>query len=799
MTSSLTSFYRSLARHRVFAALNIGGLALGVGTFLVLFLYVRFEASYDWATPDWRQIWVVQRTMRIPGVPAVAIPSRPEMLAQFLGEFPGAEGVRVISDDVAVRAGLAATPERMALVDPGYFTLFPYPIVAGDPAATLGRPDGAVVTASVARAFLGDTAAIGRTLAVMRDGRAGVYRVGAVIADLPAATTYQHDIFVPLPPGEFKDHSKRGLTTFLRFASPATAATRAEGMPGFVAQHPDPNFSAPDAPKVDTKLAPLASLHLAEPRDRAVVAGLGAVGLLALFVAIINYVNLATARAGLRAREVAIRKVAGGTRVQLARQFLGEAIAAAALATLIGLALAELALPLVNAAGGTSLDIAYWGGASILWPALGLTLGVGLIAGAYPALALSRFQPAAVLASARAPMGSRKGALLRRTLVIIQFSVATALMIATGVLAAQTRHLQASDLGFRRANLVMAPSFADPALDDSQRRAIVAAIAALPGIAAVGTAAVMPTGGSFGIGPMHRTGASGPGPMVTQDEVGPGFFTTYGARLIAGRLFDSRRFALDDAAGAGATRPVNLVLNRSAIAQLGFASPAAAIGQTLRIEDHGPGMIVGVIADMRFRSPRDPVDAQAYFLKTERLFAPVFAARFTGDDPRSVIAAITAAWRRIAPAAPARVTTVDRTLYESFYRADARRSRLFIAGATLAALIGCLGLYGLAASDTARRVREIGIRKTLGATTQEVLGLLVGQFLGPVLLANLIAWPLAFVAMRQWLAGFDDRIALSPWFFVGASVATLLISILTVVGHAWRVARAEPARALRYE
>ncbi|MFZ5795052.1 MAG: ABC transporter permease, partial [Pseudomonadota bacterium] len=178
--------------------------------------------------------------------------------------------------------------------------------------------------------------------------------------------------------------------------------------------------------------------------------------------------------------------------------------------------------------------------------------------------------------------------------------------------------------------------------------------------------------------------------------------------------------------------------------------------------------------------------------------SPIAAVRYSGD-PKAMTAALETAWKRVAPGVPFRARSVEDNLFARYYKADAQRSRLFTIGAVLAILIGCIGLYGLAAFDTARRVKEIGIRKTLGASTAEVLRLLIVQFMRPVLLANLVAWPLAFVAMQRWLGGFDDRIALSPLFFVGATLIAVLIAAATVFGQAWRVARAEPARALRHE
>lgn len=798
MPSALLTLYRSLTRHRLYAILNIGGLALGIAVFLVLFLFVRFETGYDRALPGWERIWVVKRSMQFPGSPEMVIPSPPDLLGQIRRDWPEVDGARMLAADVPVQNGMALVTEKVAWVDRDYFSLFPLQAIAGDAAAALSTPDGMAITNRVAETYFGKASPIGRTLTLIVDGKPTPFRIGAVIADPPAASFYRNAIFLALPRSGQASAGPNGLlTTFVRFPNALTASRRGPGFAALARRHPDSSFVglAPDV--LRQSLIPLPSLHLANPRDGIVVGTLGMVGVLALMIAVVNYVNLATASAALRAREVAIRKVVGATRKALVGQFIGEAMATAVAAGLIGLALTELALPMVNVAGGTSLSVAYFGSDSILPPLALLIVGVGIVAGAYPAFVLSRFQPAAVLASVRAPGGQRAGALLRRAMVVIQFAIATALMIGTGVLVAQTRHLKSSDLGFDRAGLIAVP-MGDRALDDSQRRAFVANVARLPGVVAQAQSAIAPAGGSFSIGPMHRDGATGPDPTIVHADIARGFFTTYGARLVAGRFLDSQRHP-SDAVDPASPRPRSVVLNRRAVGLLGFDDPTNAIGVTISDGDERAATIIGVIGDMRFSSPRDPVEPLAYFEHDRDLFSAVLTVRHLPGAGRAILAAMEADWRRIAPAAPFKALPVDQQLYESFYRADEQRMRLFMIGAVLAVIIGCIGLYGLTAFDTARRLKEIGIRKALGASTAEILRMLIGQFLRPVLIANIIAVPVAYGVTREWLAGFDDRVALSPWLFVAAIMLTAGIAVATIAGEAWRLARSEPARALRYE
>ncbi|SFJ07610.1 putative ABC transport system permease protein [Sphingomonas sp. NFR04] len=789
------ALYRSFTRHKLFTLVNIGGLALGIAVFLILYLFVRYETSFDHEVPGWDRTWIVERKLQFPGANQVNIPSRREMLAQLQAEHAGLQGARLLPGDAALQLGTGSTQTTVGQVDANFFRLFPFPVVAGDPTATLATPDGAVITERLAQTYLPGGSAVGRMLKLTLGGKPRLVRVGAVVR-LSKAMTQPGDIFLRLPAdADLFAKGSQGLQTLLRI-DPAEAGALQQRVAGFDQRHPDPSFaSAPKGIRVETGLIPLGALHLRAARDRIVVATLGLVGLLALLVAIGNYVNLTTARAGLRAREVAMRKTLGATRGALIGQFLAESIATTALAALLGLAVVEVALPMVNAIGGTDLHLRYWGSGTILPALLALILGVGLIAGAYPAFVLSRFRPAAVLASAGATGGGRSGRVLRATLVVLQFAIAIVLMIGTGVLLAQVHHTQTADLGFQRHGLAMLSSFGDPGLDAAQRHDIAAAVAALPGVTGTAQSAIAPGGGSYGIMEAQREGIGGDKVSVIQAAVGPGFFQLYGAHLLAGRWFDPRGFASDDAAG-GKVHAV--LLNRTAIVRLGFASPAAAIGKAV-VGGQERQTIIGVIDDLRLMGPIQPVEAQAYALQTSGLPAPVLSLRYTGDDTRALLDRVETVWRRHASAVPLKVQTVDQQLYETYIRADLERARLFTAGAALAVLIGCIGLYGLAAFDTERRIKEIGIRKALGASTRDVLQLLVARFLRPVLIANLIAWPLAWVAMQRWLAGFDDRIALTPWYFLGASALAVAIAVLTVLGQSWRVARAEPARALRYE
>jgi len=804
---ALLSLYRSLTRHKLYAALNIGGLAVGIAVFLVLGLYVRFETSFEKWLPRHDRVYAVQTVWSLPESPANgAYPyTMGGLLDQMRQDFPGVVGTRIRGgeDGGSVLSGGRATSEDVAQVDPSFFEVLDLPMVRGDRRA-FAQPTDTVISESTARKYFGDTDPVGQTLTVAMDAPA-TYRVTGVFRDLPANSELKLSILIPLPrtpPSENWFHwGSTSLATYLRFDTAAAARAFEGKMEAFVNRRGRELADGGLAPwsVQQIRLLPIAQLHL-EPEGqesasrKITVVTLGLVGLLTLLIAVVNYVNLASARAGLRAREVAMRKVLGADRAALLRQFLGEAILTVAAAAFIGLILAELGLPLVNAAGGLALTMPY--GAVV--PALaGLSLVIGVLAGCYPAVLLSRFPAAAVLASTRSPGGGRAGTRMREALVVFQFGLAIAFTVGTAVLVAQTRHVRQADLGFRREGLLVVRSMADSLVEPGRKRAIATTISALPQIrdVALSNAAIGGSGESNSNN-VPLPGVPGTGPSLNWIEVGPRFFETHDARLIAGRLFDDA-YGADDSDARGGAKGINIVINRRALWTLRFRSPQEAVGKT--VGGNRPRTIIGVVEDLRFASPRVP-NAATYYIYTrapEKLGTAVATIRFAGD-PRDALAAVRDTWQRMAPQVPFNGNTADQRLAE-FYEADDRAARLFGIGAGLAVLIGCVGLWGLASFNTARRVKEIGIRKTLGASATDIVRLLVGQFLRPVLIANLVAWPLAFFAMRTWLAGFEDRIALSPLYFLGASLVATAIAVLTVLGQSLRASRAAPAWALRHD
>ncbi|MFI4966556.1 MAG: ABC transporter permease, partial [Caulobacterales bacterium] len=689
------SLYRTLTRHKLYAALNTLGLALGIAVCTILFLVVRFEAGFDHWVPHRDAIFRVDHIELNPGQSMRENPtSQVLLLPRLLADFPQIRaGARLMDNHLVVRNGAGQQAfERVVFADPSIWNVFPAPFVAGDRASSLGDSTSAVVTQAIARKYFGTEQAVGRLLTIVIDGQPRSYRVSGVMRDLPPDSNLGLDLVVRFGPevmGAEKplmdNWGATFLFTFIRLRSPADAAAIQKELPAFIDREVT---QIPHASRhLRFKLVSLPMLHIVDAKttdafkpgvDGLFVAALGVMGVVTLLIAVVNYVSLATARAGMRAREVAVRKVMGATRRMLVVQFVGESVAVALGAGLIGAALIELALPGVSAVLGEPIRMAYFGPQGMLLPLLGLCLVVGLAAGVYPALALSRFRSAAVLASARTPGGGRTGARMREALAIGQFAIAICLMICTAVIFGQMQFLRNSDVGFRRDGLLIVRGLGDQQVAP-QRRAIVEAFRRTPGVVSVTASDRRPAPDVNFDSSVKLVSNPAMKPTLLFERIGADYVKTYGVQVIAGRPLDAEH-GLDDRAGlpmaALADRGINIMVNAGAARQLGFTDPARVVGQRLVLAEPDNSKpliatIVGVVADVRFVSPRQPPPPQLYLMDSHLgNFATLddwsAAVRVRDGTQAEVRQRLEAVWRQLAPGAPFQGETVQVTM-KPFY------------------------------------------------------------------------------------------------------------------------------------
>jgi putative ABC transport system permease protein len=533
--------------------------------------------------------------------------------------------------------------------------------------------------------------------------------------------------------------------------------------------------------------------NMTPPGSWTTVYGVIAIGVLILLVACFNFMNLATARAMLRAREIALRKTLGASRRQLIIQFLGEAVLMSLMALLLAVATSEMLLPAFDKFLGHSIALDY----STDWPLLlalvGVAIAGGLISGSYPALVLSGFRPAATLRTNSASHAGSGG--LRNLLVVLQFAVSIGLGIAASVVFSQISYARNMELGFRHDNIVALHSAS--LLTSEQRQALLQALRANTGVAEVGMTSHMP----FDDGQAHVL-VQIPGQQDKIDlnwiATDPGYPRVFGIKLVAGRMLSETRGDDRIHTMMPGVDPLNegrnLIVNETAAHRMGW-TPQEAVGRTI-LFNQSHVRIVGVLADTKIDGARAPVVPMAFPYIAD--YPMGIAVRLRAETVPQTISFIDRTWRGFAPTIAIQRGFLD-DRFGKFYQADERQGEMFGAFVGIAIFIACLGLFGLAAFTASRRTREIGIRKVFGARTRDVVFLLLWQFSIPVLVANAIAWPLAWYYLHGWLQTFAYHITLSPLYFLGAGAIAMTIAWATVFTHARRVAEANPINALRYE
>jgi len=817
--------FRNLVNNRLYSLINIGGLAVGLAACVLIVLYVRDELSYERWLPNADRIAAVETTLHIPGRELASAATGGPISAALEKDFSSdiERAVRVYGSRGPVQVGDRPFMLAITRVDPGFFQVFDLPMVTGQREAALADSTSILLSEHEAQSYFGREPAVGKTLTT-DDGK--VFTVVGVFADVPRNSHLSLAAIALFDPARHKGRPYvaelwdfTDLRTYVLFRSKAAMARVAADLPAFVdrnARLDMPGVTDKPSTLLELGLMPLLDIHLhatakmlgyANAGDFATVIAFAGIALLVLLIACINFVNLATARAMKRAREVAMRKVVGSTRGQLIAQHLGEAVITALIALVFALALVELTVGPLAAFVHKPLGFDLAGDPWLLVVIVGLVVAVGILGGLYPAVYLSRFRPAEVLkANQSSVAGSSR---LRTSLVVIQFAVSITLIICTATIFSQTVYARTLDLGFQHDNRLTLPVGQLPSRPTAAT--LRARVAALPGVLGASLSSDAPPLKSDDTQFIYPTPvAQNDGVAVQWLAVDPSFFEVYGVKPLAGRLFDGNRpgdFIPDLNSTPPDARP-SMVINQTAAAKLGMARPADAVGKELwayvqKNKWMMPTTVIGVVRDLNLNSVRTAVAPLVYFVRGPEAPFQRLNIHVAPGQMDQVVPAIREIWHQLAPTLPLQIHFVDQDL-SAQYDADAQRGQIFAAFALLAVLIACLGLFGLASFSAERKTLEIGVRKVLGASVLDIVKLLVWQFSRPVITANLIAWPVAFYLMDQWLSGFRDAIHLTdPAVFVGifggASLLAVAIAWFTIGGQALGVARANPGRAMRGE
>lgn len=821
---------RGIVHHRLYSIINIASLAVGLTCAIFVILFVRDELSYDRWIPDTQNLYRVELMVNVLGreqQPTAVTPY--PLLVAMRDQIPGVTGMtRLVPQRMTITSGDRQFAQEVDVVDPGFFNVIRLPLLKGEPGSVFRQPESVVLSQSVARTYFGDADPIGRTLTVAAGNCASgatacpqiSLRVTGVARDLPHNTQLIGDAFIPttsianpIAENVRQDWLSHEGFGYVRLAPGVAPAAVAAATAPIFDQDVTPEVSRLFGARVrgsqvfKARLTPFTQVHLSSsqlesssimtpPGSWSALYGVVTVGVLTLLVACFNFMNLTTARATLRAREIALRKVLGASRGQLIRQFLGEAMLMAFLALVVAFALSEVLLPLFDGLLQRPIALHYTTDWHLLLLLVGVAVMTGLVSGSYPALVLSGLRPIAGLRAGDAT--SHRSGRLRNTLVVLQFSVSIGMGIAAGVVFRQINYARAMELGFHHDHVVVIfNSFLNTSLPGEKQEAFAQALRENPGVAGVGLSEYVPFGGG------HQNALiqlpSRPDRFwINKEVIDPSYPAVYGIPLIAGRVLSADR-GMDrlNSTGFGGdplNEGRNVLVNASAAKRLGF-SPREAVGRTLLYNGNHVS-IVGVLADAKVHGARERVKPTVY------MYIPGYpmniSVRLRPGRIQQTLGFIDRTWHSFVPTVAIQREFLEGA-FDELYRADDRVGAMFGVFVFVAVLIGCLGLYGLAVFTAERRTKEIGIRKVSGAHSGDIVRLMLWRISLPVLIANLIAWPVAYAYLRYWLNGYAYRIALSPLYFLAATAVAMLIAWATVYGNTLRLARTSPIHALRYE
>lgn len=806
LKSYLTSTIRDILKNKGYSAINIFGLSVALAASLMITLFVSDEIGYDQFVPD------PDNTYRIE-VTALGNNRTPELYPSFMGAYAPMlkersadviDSTRYQTNQLAVGYQDRFFYEDITFSDPNFLEFMGFDV----PPGILDDQLSIVLTQSIADKYFAGEDPIGKSLTIAGQVE---YQVAAVMPDVPRKSHLAIDMVAPYHP-QFHDNVQTEYmslnnATYVRMRDGADVEQLEPLIHTLIDENVAPFQAGPASTFRDPTFVKVQDVYLKSPAgvigrpggDINVVYGFIAVAVMIIVIATVNYINLSTARAIKRAREVGIRKVMGATRRQLITQFLGESIIITLIAAIIAVAFVEIMMPMFNAALDREISLNLLSNPIYLVLLIAVSGLVGTIAGLYPAFYLSAFNPAAVLKSDE---GSSASIFLRQFLVFLQFAIAIMLIAGTSVIARQTLYATNMDPGYDKEGILIVRNLRSNNLLD-EVDVLDQALGTVNGITQVTASQFVPTDPwDFTTG---MTMVGNPDETFTMSILShqADFFDLYRLRLRAGRNLEENRLAdiiTQFPDEDGMVVDTNAVLNESAVRALGY-TPDDIIGEQIRWGQQGEGRavhftVVGVIEDFHLRSIHNVVRPMLY------LNAPTFyrslSLRFSTDNFPAMIAELEQKWSEVAPGVPLGYQVLSQQV-DAFYESENRQMRVFVTFAILAIIISAIGLLGLTAFSAERRTREIGIRKVLGARNVDIIKLMVSQFSKPVLFANIIALPLAWWLMDGWLDSFKYRIDLSVIWFVAAGVIALLIAWVTVISYSYKAARINPAVSLRYE
>lgn len=784
--------FRNLKKQKSFSLINIFGLTLGISCCLLIFLFIMNEFSFDKFHSKADRLYRVMRIANMNGqnerIPYLSAPYGPALKSDFPSDIE--ETVRVMPSNGLLESGNQAFNEKKVyFTDDNFFSVFDFKLLKGDPGSVLKDEGSIVITAAMAKKYFGAEDPIGK---IMQLDRTHALKVTGVAANVPVNSHLNFDMVVPLKLYKnepwFSIWNNNNGFTYALLAKNTKPENLMARFPGFMQKYM-PNQEMDVLKRMNLGLTPLTDIYFepAGPWDNVKHGSLNivyiflSIALLILGLACINFMNLATAKASDRSKEVGLRKVLGAVKSNLVYQFLGESFLLAFISAVLAVVLVQMLTPAFNQFLGYTLPV-FWTKPAFYLFIPAVVLLVGLLAGIYPALVLSSFSPIESL-KGKLRLG-KSGAFFRKGLVVFQFSISVLLIIGTMVIMLQMNFVRVSELGFEKEHaLVMKIDNSDIGMNASRFRTLVKA---LPGVRDVSIMSGEP-GGFYDNFNFDVEGRSDGEYMFRTVFTDMEYVSTLGLKVVAGRAF-SEKFPTDS------TNAV--MINAKTAAKLGL-TPEQAIGKRIRnqFRDSAFRTIVGVTEDFHFLSLKDEIQPLVISPGNDIRAAVI---RLDAGDPAPAIADIKKTYASLAPVYPFEYNFLDEQ-FDSQYKTDVQQQDLLKAFAMVGILIACLGLFGLASFTAVKRTKEIGVRKVLGSSVQAIVMLLSKDLLKPVLIGTVLAIPLGYLIMQRWLENFAYRTPIYWWIYAVAVLVSLVIALITVSQQAIKAAMSNPVKSLRTE
>ena len=784
--------FNNFRKQKMFSLINISGLTVGITCCLLIFLFILNEVSYDNFHKNGKDIYRVMRVGNVNGekreIPWLSAPYGPALQ----NDFPDAilRHVRVMTDNDLIKyKEISFNEKNIYLADSNFFTFFNFPLIKGNAASVLKDPLSIVLTETAAKKYFGNEDPIGKIISMDQKRQ---LKVTGIAKDVPANSHLDFDMVIPISNWAsepwMNQWPNNGMFVYLQLKPGLDPAILSRRLPAFMDKYMG-KFYAESGFKMDLKINPLKDIYFEgeSPFDhvkhgsKKTVYIFMSIAILILLIACINFMNLATARATERSKEVGLRKVMGALRKQLIGQFILESVMFTTLAAILSIGLLQLIMPAYTKLLGYKLP-AYFSNPMLYIFLIAVIAVVGLLAGSYPALLLSSFSPIESL-KGKLRLG-KNGAIFRKVLVVFQFGISVLLIICITIIMSQMNYMRTVDLGFsKEQSMIIRMDNNDIA---TKKKQFSDEMRLTPGVQSISFMSGEP-GGFHDSYTFEAEGKPGEKPLLNTEFTDFEYVKTLGLKIIAGRDF-SPEFKTDSFHAA--------IINRSAAKTLGY-TPEQAVGKWIKnvYRDTTRRSIIGVIEDYHYMSLKEPIGSLVIAPGEDKRLALI---KLNTSNIAATINQIKKSYTALAPAYPFEYSFLDEK-FDQLYKSEIRQQYILSIFSVIAIAIACLGLFGLASYTAVKRTKEIGVRKVLGSSVQNIVVLLSKDLLKPVLLGTLIAVPAGYYIMIKWLQGFAYRIPVHWWMFAAAAAVAVVIALATVSLQAIKAALANPVKSLRSE